>query len=142
MPLAFLSFYCSSSSSDSPFCQSGFINMASENRPHPSTNMAMVKSEQPKPENAGAKEPEQNTVQKTTSQEKSLGWLRLSIIGVGLWFAVFLYSLVSVRHLSGCAKKLTCGNYIQDTTIVSNAIPSITDEFHSTSDAGWYVSSM
>jgi hypothetical protein len=90
--------------------------MAPEHKPRQSTNiaaenMAIEKSEQPKPENAGAKELEKNTVQEATSQEKSLGRLRLSIIAVALWFAVFLYSLVSVRHFSGHAKKLTCGNY-------------------------------
>ncbi|KAJ5097785.1 hypothetical protein N7456_008506 [Penicillium angulare] len=53
--------------------------------------------------------------------EKLLGRGRLFLIWVGLWLAVFLYSL--------------------DQTIVSNAIPSITNEFNSTSDEGWYGSS-
>ncbi|KAF2503126.1 MFS general substrate transporter [Lophium mytilinum] len=92
----------------------------------------MEKSEQSYPENAlvehVADDPEQNTIQvnpddqpEETSSDKYLGWPRLLFIGIGLWFAVFLYSL--------------------DQTIVSNAIPSITDDFHSTSDEGWYGSS-
>ncbi|KAH6867299.1 major facilitator superfamily domain-containing protein [Thelonectria olida] len=52
--------------------------------------------------------------------QNALGWARLLFIWVGIWFAVFLYSL--------------------DQTIVSNVIPSITANFHSTSAEGWYGS--
>ncbi|KAF3759880.1 hypothetical protein M406DRAFT_65275 [Cryphonectria parasitica EP155] len=107
--------------------------MPSEDSSQESTiKAAAEKSEQPSSENAlmgsGAQDAEQNTAQENpdskpdeSSPDESLGWPRLLCIGVGLWFAVFLYSL--------------------DQTIVSNAIPSITDEFHSTSDEGWYGSS-
>lgn len=67
----------------------------------------MEKSEQPYLENAlvghGGDETDQNTVPEApnnqpeeTSPDKSLGWPRLLFIGIGLWFAVFLYSLVSL----------------------------------------------
>ncbi|KAF5013306.1 hypothetical protein FDECE_685 [Fusarium decemcellulare] len=55
-----------------------------------------------------------------SEDKKKLGWARLLLIWISIWFAVFLYSL--------------------DQTIVSNAIPSITADFHSTSDQGWYGS--
>lgn len=81
--------------------------MASEDSSHRSTKITKEKSEQPYSENAlvghGAEDPEQNTVQENpdskpeeTSPDKSLGWSRLLFIGIGLRFAVFLYSLVSL----------------------------------------------
>lgn len=81
--------------------------MASEDSSDRSTNITTEKSEQPNSENASVEhkteDPEQNKVQENpdskpeeTSPEQSLGWPRLLFIGVGLWFAVFLYSLVSL----------------------------------------------
>lgn len=49
------------------------------------------------------KDPELNSIQERpnnnteeASTDKPLGWSRLLFIGIGLWFAVFLYSLVSL----------------------------------------------
>lgn len=54
-----------------------------------------------------------------TSPDKFLGWSRMFFIGVGLWFAVFLYSLVSLwpwsKRLSGYASKLTFGDTMHRT---------------------------
>ncbi|KAH8667032.1 major facilitator superfamily domain-containing protein [Xylariales sp. PMI_506] len=125
--------------------------MASEDSSQQSTTLAADKPDQPRPQNSGVVkhdsqdleqkpgqgEPEKKAGQENAEQitpqedpgkksgqssnEEPINWPRLLIIWVGLWFAVFLYSL--------------------DQTIVSNAIPSITDEFHSVSDEGWYGSS-
>jgi hypothetical protein len=80
--------------------------MASEHSSHKS-NKSSEKFEQPIAEDAteghGAQVPEHSAIQETsedkpeaTSPDETLGWARLLIIGVGLWFAVFLYSIVSL----------------------------------------------
>ncbi|KAJ3495303.1 hypothetical protein NLG97_g3490 [Lecanicillium saksenae] len=78
-----------------------------------------TKNEQDEEQAAGARSP-QPEMKQTADEENQLGWFRLLLIWIGIWFAVFLYSL--------------------DQTIVSNAVPSITNEFHSTADEGWYGS--
>ena len=67
--------------------------------------------------------------------------LGLTLIALGLCFAVFLFALVCIinlfrTHLDTCI--LT--RDIKDQTIVANAIPKIIDEFNSVSDIGWYGS--
>jgi hypothetical protein len=76
----------------------------------------------------------------TTSEDEneSLSWPRLAVVGVALWFAVFLYSLV--RHLLLTIADVLLTN-IKDQTIVSNAVPAIVGEFKSVDAAGWYGSS-
>ena len=80
--------------------------MVLEDNSHRSINTT-ERSEQPDPENAlvgrGAEDPEQNTVKEyqdgppdKSPPDKSPGALKLSLIAVGLCFAVFLYSLVSL----------------------------------------------
>ncbi|KAI0144367.1 putative gliotoxin efflux pump [Xylariaceae sp. FL1272] len=56
------------------------------------------------------------------SEEEYPGGLRLAAIVVALILSIFLASL--------------------DTTIITTAIPSITNEFHSLQDVGWYGSAM
>jgi hypothetical protein len=81
--------------------------MASEDSSYRLTKTTTEKSEQPYLENGlvghSAEDPEQNLVQENpeskpeeTSPDEFLGWSRLLFILVGLWFAVFLYSLVSL----------------------------------------------
>ncbi|KAF7547528.1 hypothetical protein G7Z17_g7681 [Cylindrodendrum hubeiense] len=105
--------------------------MAAEEGHDQSTTATTEKSEQQSPEDIceehAVEDPERNTAQEIpgglreeTSKDESPSWSKLVLIGIGLWFAVFLYAL--------------------DQTIVSNAIPSITDDFKKTSDEGWYGS--
>ncbi|CAH0020484.1 unnamed protein product [Clonostachys rhizophaga] len=58
--------------------------------------------------------------QEAAPRENTLPILNLILIGAALWFSIFLITL--------------------DGTIVANAIPTITDEFHKISDVGWYGS--
>ena len=43
-------------------------------------------------------------------------------------------------HLTHCASTASCLTANKDRTIISTAIPTITDEFHSLNDVGWYGS--
>ena len=122
--LTFTSPQVSPSSRKTPSCLLDFdvVKMASEDYSHQTNNRA---TEQPNSEKAlvdpsaqdsgqnAVEDPEQivvedaekNAVEETPEskpesqgskpEEKPLGWGRLLLIGIGIWFAVFLYSLVS-----------------------------------------------
>ncbi|CAG9954499.1 unnamed protein product [Clonostachys rosea f. rosea IK726] len=65
-------------------------------------------------------EPPKVPDQKPASDDSLMPLPQLFLTGLGLWFAVFLITL--------------------DGTIVANAAPRISDEFHALSDVGWFGS--
>lgn len=69
--------------------------------------------------------------------------IRLAIIIASLAASVFLCALVrfpthKARNSRSICFVLTC--WVQDETIITTAIPRITDEFSSINDIGWYGS--
>ncbi|KAI1394362.1 MFS general substrate transporter [Hypoxylon trugodes] len=71
-------------------------------------------------EQAETKEDEDGGQQRVTHADEEPSMIRILLVSISLWFAVFLVSL--------------------DQTIVANAIPSISDDFQKLSDVGWYGS--
>lgn len=84
--------------------------------------------------------------QETVPGENTLPISSLILIGVALWFSIFLITLVRPGSRNGFEpfrlQKILANSLVQDGTIVANAIPTITDEFHKISDVGWYGSGM
>ncbi|PQE29452.1 hypothetical protein CJF32_00003198 [Rutstroemia sp. NJR-2017a WRK4] len=65
------------------------------------------------------------------------GWRKLSVIMLSLYLCMFLVALFStVNFLSFIADT----EIQQDRTILGTAIPTITNDFHSIRDVGWYAS--
>jgi hypothetical protein len=63
--------------------------------------------------------------------------MKLLLIMFSLYLAVFLTALVQTTLISSMAHLL---NMSQDRTIIATAVPSITDQFDSFTDIGWYGS--
>ena len=64
--------------------------------------------------------------------------MKLLLIMLSLYLAIFLTALVQITLFSSVPHSL---NVSQDRTIIATAIPSITDQFNSFTDIGWYGSS-
>ncbi|KAL6235264.1 hypothetical protein BDW75DRAFT_230448 [Aspergillus navahoensis] len=92
--------------------------------------MSITKDIQPPIEdNPPIKEAGEDVPGPTASQGTKLSGLRLEAVFTVLCLAVFLVALVTERRV------------LKDNTIISTAIPRITDQFKALEDIGWYGSS-
>lgn len=72
--------------------------------------------------------------------EYELASMKLSTIMLGLYLSIFLVVLVNDKP-EKLSRRAQTNNLFQDRTIISTAIPLITDQFGSIQDIGWYGSS-
>ncbi|KAI0377283.1 MFS general substrate transporter [Hypomontagnella monticulosa] len=103
--------------------------MANLDESHDSSITAsMEKSRERTPEQPSVGRAEGDIERQGTKEEQQLqendpdkpSMVKILLVAISLWFAMFLVSL--------------------DSTIVANAIPSISDDFQKSSDVGWYGS--
>lgn len=83
------------------------------------------------------KEPKPASTNENNNETVFPTGLKLGGCIVGLVFAASCYSLVSVNP-SGVKVSVLLTRGGQDETIISTAIPRISDEFHAIGDIGWY----
>lgn len=93
---------------------------------------------------------QQSTTQSVEANDKSTnecepeypGAFQLTLISLAMGFSIFISGLVSVPAPSlpifARTQELTS---VQDNTIIGTATPTITNEFQTLSDIGWYGSS-